>query len=128
MRTIKIENGDEIKDLIEKKGVIVTKGRELSQQKEEIETELNKCGLQINKLNDKLIPMVEGLGVELGEFEQIESIKVEEGELVMSIFDQVEEFKNQLRKMAEEKKTIIDQNNENMEQDIEKVKELLDNQ
>lgn len=103
MRTITIKN-NKIKELIEKKGVIVSEGRKINTEKEKLETELNKCGLQINKINDKLIPMVKDLKIDLGEFEEIESVTIEKGELVMTIFDKVEEFTNQLRK--EQNKTV----------------------
>lgn len=123
-RIIKVES-EEIKDLITKKGEIVTKGRELNAQKEEIETELNKAGLQINKLNDKLIPMVHELGIELGEFEQIESIKIEENELVVTIFDQVEEYKAAILKEKEEKKLKEEQAIKDSNIDKEKIQDLL---
>ena len=120
MRTIKIEN-QEIKDLIVKKGEVVTRGREISQQKEDLETELNKAGLQVNKLNDKLIPLVEGLGIELGEFEQIESVKIENEELVVNIFDQVEEYKIAIR----EEKAKKQQEKDASVPDAQKVQDLI---
>ena len=123
MRTITITSED-IKDLIIKKGEIVTRGREITKQKEELDTELNKCGLQVNKINDKLIPLVNGYGIELGEFEQIESVKLEGEELVVSIFDQVEEYKEAIleakKKKAEEEANTSTKKLESINMESEK--------
>ena len=100
-RTIKIES-TKIKDLIQKKGDLVVKGRALNKQKEDIGIELNKVSLQINKLGDKIIPLVRDINVELGEFEQIQDVQIVDGELVMTIFDMLEDYKEKLIKAKQE--------------------------
>ena len=102
-RTIKIES-TKIKDLIQKKGDLVVKGRALNKQKEDIGIELNKVSLQINKLGDKIIPLVRDINVELGEFEQIQDVQIVDGELVMTIFDMLEDYKEKLIKAKQEAK------------------------
>ena len=100
---IKIES-TKIKDLIQKKGDLVVKGRALNKQKEDIGIELNKVSLQINKLGDKIIPLVRDINVELGEFEQIQDVQIVDGELVMTIFDMLEDYKEKLIKAKQEAK------------------------
>ena len=92
MREINIKS-EEIKGLIIQKGAIVVEGRKLNEQLDKTKVDLNNCGLEINKLNAVLIPLVKELNIELAEFERIESIELAEDELVVKIYDALEEFK-----------------------------------
>lgn len=66
-----------------------------NKQKEELETERNKIALNAQKYNDKIISLArEIMKPHLqDEFEDYESIRVENGELIATIFNHVEEFK-----------------------------------
>lgn len=96
-------NIDEIITMIKNKGDIVVRGRDLNKQIEGLKEELNTCGLDINKINDKLIPLVKEIPIELGEWEQIQSVEIVDGKLMMTIYDQIEEYKEVLKKNAEPK-------------------------
>jgi len=66
-----------------------------NKKKEELETERNKIALNAQKYNDKIIPLArEIMKPHLqDEFDDYEGIRVENGELIATIFNHVEEFK-----------------------------------
>jgi hypothetical protein len=107
MRTIKIQNS-KIFTLV---GEYKAKAQEINKvvdEIEKIEKERNKIGLQIQKLKDKLSPLVEkATESEVGEFEMVTNIQQskEDGVVEVDIFDQVEEYKEALRKKKAEAKT-----------------------
>ena len=94
MRNIQIEN-DIIKELLVTKEDLVTKGRELTKQINDLESERNKIGLKIQKVKDKIIPAIEKAVKPLleNDFEDIESVKIENDKISVNIFDHAEEFK-----------------------------------
>lgn len=49
----------ELVELLKKRNSLVTEGRKISAQIDELETERNKIGLQINKVKEKIIPIAE---------------------------------------------------------------------
>jgi hypothetical protein len=69
---------------------------------EEIDQEVKKLGLQKQKVRDQMFPLVadeiKKQGITLGEFDVVESVRREDGKLVIYVFDQVEEYKEMLRK------------------------------
>lgn len=66
-----------------------------NKQKEEKETERNKIALAAQKYNDKIIPLSRDLIKPLlkDEYEDNDSIMVKDGELVVSIFSHLDDFK-----------------------------------
>ncbi len=106
MRTFKIANKD-IRALLTERNKWVMKGRKLDGEMRELKekfdamsVELNKCALQLDKVRDKLIPLVKReveplAGLE--EFEEINSVEINKGELVVEVIDRVEEFKGRER-------------------------------
>jgi len=89
----------ELHDLLTKKDKLVNEGRELSKQIEDLETERNKLALQIQKVKDKVIPIVQKeMEGKLGEYEEISEVKTtEDGQVDIAIYDQVEQFKEYLK-------------------------------
>lgn len=68
--------------------------------KEEKETERNKIALKVQKYNDKIIPLAQKMMKEhiLNEYEDVETIKLENGILVGTIFSHLEDFKERFKK------------------------------
>lgn len=98
----------ELSSLLAKKNEFVTEGRELSKKIEALESERNKCGLQIQKMKDKIIPLVKKLtDGKLGEFEDITTVETFGSDVVINTYDVVEDFKKQYldaKNKPEEKK------------------------
>lgn len=73
---------------------------ELSKKKEDLETERNKIALKCQKYNDKIIPM----GRELmkpflnDQYEDYETLYLDNGEIYATIFSHMQEFKNNFKK------------------------------
>lgn len=72
----------------------------LKKKKEQLENDRNKIGLKIQKYNDKLIP----LGQKLmkphlkDEFEDFDTLRLENGEAVGTIFSHLDDFYKRFRK------------------------------
>jgi len=92
---------EEVQVLLKEKDEIVKAGRALSK---ETETELEKKNQQIQKIKDKVKPMVNPYvdKMELGEFEVPTEVTVKDGEVLVQIVDQVESYKELLRKQKED--------------------------
>ena len=89
-------NHKELGSLLSKKNELVTEGREISKQIEKLETERNKVGLQIQKVKDKLIPLVKKLTEgKLEQFEEITTVEPYGSEIVINTCNVVEDFKRQ---------------------------------
>lgn len=93
---IKVKNADLMKWLKEK-DKLVTEGRDLSVKIEELEAKRNKCGMQIQKLKDKIIPISEELvKAHLPEFGMLTTINIDGNEIRLDYVDQIEEYKKYL--------------------------------
>lgn len=102
---IKVTNA-ELKGWLEEKDTLVKEGRKLSEEIEELEAKRNTCGMQIQKLKDKIIPLAEELvAPHLPEFGMLTTINIDEEEIRLDFVDQVEEF----TKMLRDKKTNPDE-------------------
>lgn len=89
---------DKLKKLLEEKGVLVTEGRELTRRIEELEKERAKIGLKIQKVKDKIAPIVDAkINPQLDEFEDIETVEIKDGMILVRKFSQLEEFKKAWR-------------------------------
>ena len=91
-RYIKIED-EKLAKYLEEKNLLVKDGRNLNADIEKIQTVLNKIALKIQKLKDKIIPRAEEYCTNLGEFEELVTINMEDGKVVLEILDRVEEYK-----------------------------------
>jgi len=101
-----IQNKDLYK-LLTDKDKLVNEGREISKQIDDLEKERNKLAMQIQKLKDKVIPIVQKeMEGKLNEYEEISEVKSTEveGEVEISTYDQVEQFKEFLKEKKAESK------------------------
>lgn len=104
----------ELVTMMDERGALITKGRDLTTEMEKLDKKLekldkdrNKIGLQADKLTSKMRPLLDKLvKPEVGEFEDVNNIEVQQGEVVVELYDRVEDFKEQFRKAkeAQEKK------------------------
>lgn len=83
--------------LITEKGVLVEEGRKLYKEIEKQVAVQAKHGIKIQKLKDKMIPLVKALPIEISEFEDIIEFGVEGNDVTIKIIDQVEAYKSRLR-------------------------------
>ncbi len=92
-------------DLLEKQGVIANEQHEINKQLIELDKERTKNGYKVQKIKDKMKPIIDGLmkDIELGEFEIVTNIMLEDGQPKMEILDQLEEYAKMLRENKEKK-------------------------
>lgn len=77
----------------------------LRDEKEKMERERNKIALKVQKIKDKLIPLVQKLAIPLlEEFEDTETVTVEDGKVVVKVFSHLEDWKKKFNERA--KKSI----------------------
>jgi len=126
-RYIKLDN-QEIFDLVEKKGLLVEEGRKLMEpinpdfakidklnkkinklveEKQVIEIKvkglmapIEEKGAEVQEIKQQIIPMVEEAmkSEELGEYEVYTNTEIKDGELVVAIVDELENFKSNFTK------------------------------
>jgi hypothetical protein len=87
---IKAETPQELRDKYE----------ELKKQKEDKETERNKIALKAQKYTDKIIPIARKAMSEFLEdqYDDYDSMRLEDGEIVCSIFNHLEDWKDSFNK------------------------------
>lgn len=75
------------------------KYEKIKKVKEEIENKRNKIALKAQKYNDKIIPLGRKLMKPFLEdkFEDYDTIRIENGEIVCTIFSHLEDFKNNFK-------------------------------
>jgi len=94
----KIVVSKELSGLLIIKDNLVKEGRSLSAEIEKLESKRNKCGMQIQKVKDKIIPLAQELIKPLEEFHMLTQVNLDKkGKIVLSYVDQIEEFKKQLK-------------------------------
>lgn len=98
MNAIKQEIYERMKKQVE--GELHTKYDELKKEKEELETERNKTAIKVQKYNDKIIPLgrKEMKPFLKDEFDDYDTLRIENGEVVATIFNHLEEFKTNFKK------------------------------
>lgn len=101
MEEIKKEIYERMSKLVPKE--LKTEYEELSKTKDTLEKERNKIALKAQKYTDKIIPLARKEMAKFleDEFDDFESLKLENGIIKGIIFNQVEEFKNNYRKRQE---------------------------
>jgi len=78
---------------------MVKKHYALRDEREKLELDRSKIGAKIQKIKDRVIPLIKKEVIPLiGEYEDIESSKVKGDEVIIEIFDRVEEFKKTFKK------------------------------
>ena len=104
MRQVKLDNKQLIK-ILKDREVEFKKAQELQATAEKINKELTALGYKMNRLKEKTSQVLNKEDIELSEFEIITEVKLEKGEPILEIVDQVEEYKKLiLKKKADEKK------------------------
>lgn len=98
MEKIKQEIFDRMRPIVPKE--LYTSYDELKTKKENTETERNKIAIKAQKHNDKIIPLGKSLMKPFLEdkFDDYDSIQIQDGEVVCSIFNHVEDFKTNFKK------------------------------
>jgi len=93
MQEIKQEIFDRIKAQVTPE--LYTNYEALEKQKEEKEAERNKCAMKAQKYNDKIIPLAREMMKPFLEdvYEDYDSLYVEDGEIVATIFSYLNDFK-----------------------------------
>lgn len=84
----------ELVDLLTKKNVLIEEARGYSKEIDALEETRRKVGLQVQKIKDKVIPLVKKLtDGKLAEFEEITQVDVKDGEIEVGIVNVIDEFK-----------------------------------
>ena len=96
MRIIKIES-DKLKKILEDRQVIFDNIGEINKVIVAKDKERTAEGYKMDKLKEKTADILKKQNLDLEEFEDIGAVKLIKGEIVLEIFDYVEEYKKQLR-------------------------------
>lgn len=96
MRNIKLED-KELKKLLFERGNIVGKARKITKEIEKLQQEQQKMGYKMDRLKDKIKPIIDSRNIELDEFEVISRIYLEKEEPMVEIVNQIEEYKILIR-------------------------------
>tara|TARA_R100001530_G_scaffold903_4_gene1588 strand:+ start:874 stop:1326 length:453 start_codon:yes stop_codon:yes gene_type:complete len=112
-----IEN-DELKDLLIKRGEVVTEARVVDGKREKLVQELKKLGHKMERYKDKSAPLLDLNEIKLEEFEVITEVKYEDGKLKVFISDRIEEYREAIRTQKKEALKKIEAE--------EKVKDIQD--
>ncbi len=96
MREI-IKQDEKIKNILLQRKELIEKGRGISAEIEKLEKERNKLALQAEKLKDKIVPWVNKIRKnELDKYENVEQVLVDGNNIVIKVFDAIEEYKKVL--------------------------------
>lgn len=96
-REIEIKNA-RLEDVFNKRNEIQKEINKAVDDMEKIQKELSKLGIKMTKQKERAVVEVQKLKLGLTEFEIIESFDMKDGKLVMIIADEVEMYKDALRK------------------------------
>ena len=98
MKTVQKEMFSKLKDSVD--SGLYKKYDILKEQKEKLEESRNKVALKAQKYNDKIIPLGRKLMEEYleNEYDDYDSIKIEDGEIVCTIFNHLDDFKKKFKK------------------------------
>ena len=92
-------NNEELKNLVEKKGEIVAKGRKHYTKMEKLHEEGNAIGEERNAIVNEIVKLVgeELKDEKLGEFEMANTTEIHNGKVRVAIIDRIAQIKEQLR-------------------------------
>jgi len=98
MRTIKI-NAEGLVELLKKQATIHKAQVKINQQLSDLDNERTKNGYKVEKIKEKMKPIIDKLlpSFELGEFEVITSVSLNNNQPEVTILDMVEEYTKMLR-------------------------------
>ena len=90
-------------DMIQERGKLIEEGRKMSQDIEDLERRRATIGMKVEKVKVKMTPLVDKLfRQDLTEFEDLQTITVEDGKIVAEVFDWIEEYKKAFRERKTE--------------------------
>jgi len=95
----------ELFSLLKDKEKLVTEGRNLSTRIESLETQRNKLALQVQKIKDKIVPILKELtDGQLAEFEEVSEVHTLPilNQVEITTYDQLEQFKEYLKEKKRE--------------------------
>lgn len=89
-----IDCREESKPIIETMEGLMVQNKEIVAKLKEEEDKLNSIEAMANKSKDKLVPIVrEEVGDQIGEEEEIQSVEIKEGKLVVTVVNAIEVFR-----------------------------------
>jgi len=115
-----------LKELLEKRNKIVLEGREQDAERQRLEEELKKKGLELQKIDGQATDILKKKNIELTVdpknkvFEQIMGASLKDGKIVVEIADRVEDYVLALEK---QKKELDEKAGDKTTQKEEEVKE-----
>ena len=106
MKRFIVIDDPKVKSLIKSKDELAKKVEGVTKEIAKLEEDRNKLVLKIQRYNDKAVPLIKPYQKEeaLSEFEDYSRLYLEEDELRLEVFDNVEEYKIYLRNQKEEAK------------------------
>ena len=104
MREI-IVNNQELKDLLLKRQVVFNESEEVRKKLEDLQQEQVKYGYKIDKLKNKMTPLVEGeeKAMNYTEFEYLSTLKLDGEDVKLVVRDRVEDYIEFIRDEAKKK-------------------------
>jgi hypothetical protein len=111
-RNESLGSNPEMIKLLQEKEILVKKGSDYQKKIEKMQKEQQKVGLKLNKIKEKIIPMIEEIAkdFETNQWEVPMSVTLLDGKPVMTILDRLEM----------EKEKLINQNNK-LEEDAKEA-------
>lgn len=98
MQDVKKRLGERLKAAVAPEAIAVYENAK--NKKEELENKRNKIGLKVQQFNDKIIPITRDLMKPYlnDEFEDYDTVRIEDGKIVGTIFSHMESFKEAFAK------------------------------
>lgn len=103
MRNIRIKNKD-LEMFLFERGVIVGKARKITKEIQKLQKEQQAIGYKMERLKEKIKPIVDNENIELGEYEIISRIYLENKDAMVEIVDQIEEYKKIIKEKKKDEK------------------------
>jgi hypothetical protein len=97
-----IINDKKLKTILDKRSVVFKEVREVNEKIVKLDNERTKLGYKMDRLKEKTAPIIKKHGIEIGEFEVISSVGIENEKPTAQIVDQIEEYKKVLRENAKD--------------------------
>jgi len=102
-REVELQNA-KLHKLLEEKANLVEEGKSFQKKVEKLQKEQRKIGLKLNKVKEKVLPLIAGESTKLdiGQFEAPMNVNIIDGKSILTIVDRVEDFKKRLLEKLEE--------------------------
>lgn len=97
--------GDKLLKLLTKKEELVGEGRKFQVDIEGLQKEQRKVGLKLNKVKEKVIPLIEKESekLDIEQFEIPSSVNIKDGKAILTILDQIADYKFRILEQLEKK-------------------------